>query len=51
MQAMAKTRATTAMGVILKLKLIVLELRDGKTNYGESIFASAIPDLARMDSK
>jgi hypothetical protein len=51
MQAMAHTRATTPAGVILKLKLIALELRDGKTNYGESILASAIADLTRMDRK
>jgi hypothetical protein len=51
MRAMADTRATTAKGVILKLKLIGLELRDGKTNYGENILASAIADLARMDRK
>jgi hypothetical protein len=51
MQAMADTRATTLAGVILKLKLIALELRDGKTNYGESILASAIADLARIDRK
>jgi hypothetical protein len=51
MQAMADTRATTPVGVILKLKLIALELRDGKTNYGESILASAIADLTRMGRK
>jgi hypothetical protein len=51
MQAMAKTRATTAMGVILKLKLIVLELRDGKSDFGKAILASAITDLARIGRK
>jgi hypothetical protein len=45
MRAMAETRATTPLGVILKLKLIEVELRDGKTNYGEAILASALADL------
>jgi len=30
---------------VLKLKLIAVELRNGKTNCGESILASAIADL------
>jgi hypothetical protein len=51
MQGIADTRATTLAGVILKLKLIALELRDGKTNYGESILASAISDLGRIGRK
>ncbi|HEY1504102.1 MAG TPA: hypothetical protein VGF92_07370 [Stellaceae bacterium] len=48
MRAMATTRATTPAGVILKLKLIELELRDGKSSFGEGIIASAIGDLGRM---
>jgi hypothetical protein len=51
MQAMAETRATTAMGVILKLKLIALELRDGKSDFGQGILASAITDLSRMSKR
>jgi hypothetical protein len=51
MKAMATTRATTAAGVILKLKLIVLELRDGKSDFGKAILASAIADLARIGRK
>jgi hypothetical protein len=39
------------MGVILKLKLIVLELRDGKSDFGKAILASAIADLARIGRK
>jgi hypothetical protein len=48
MQAMAATRSATLMGVLLKLKLIELELRDGKSSFGESILTSAIADLSRF---
>jgi hypothetical protein len=51
MKAMATTRATTAAGVILKLKLIVLELRDGKSDFGKAILASAMADLSRMSKR
>jgi hypothetical protein len=51
MKAMGQTRATTTRGVILKLKLIALELRDGHTGYGEAIIASAIADLSRIGRK
>jgi hypothetical protein len=51
MQAMADTRATTTLGVVTKLRLIQVELRDGKTNYGESILASAIADLFRIEGR
>ena len=48
MEAMGTTRATTATGVIFKLKLIAIELRDGDSGFGEGILASAIADLARI---
>jgi hypothetical protein len=37
--------------VILKLKLIVLELRDGKSDFGKTILAGAIADLSRMSKR
>jgi hypothetical protein len=46
MKAMGQTRATTTRGVILKLKLIALELRDGHTGFGEAIIASDRGPLA-----
>ena len=48
MQAMADMRARTPLGVILKLNLIAVELRDGPTDFGKAILASAIADLSRM---
>jgi hypothetical protein len=48
MQAMGTTRATTVGGVIAKLKVIEVEIRDGHTGFGEAIIASAIKDLARI---
>jgi len=51
MQGMADTRATTTHGVVLKLKMIEVELRDGASDFGRSILASAIADLSRMGRK
>jgi hypothetical protein len=51
MKAMADTRATTLMGVILKLKLITLELRDGHSGFGDGILSCAIADLSRMGKR
>jgi hypothetical protein len=48
MQGMADMRASTPFGVMLKLKLIVVEMKDGGSGFGASILASAISDLSRM---
>jgi len=37
--------------VILKLKLIAVELRDGETGFGEAILASAIRDLDKLHKR
>jgi len=48
MRAMADKRATTTLGVILKLKVVETEVQDGPTGFGEAILASAISDLGRI---
>jgi hypothetical protein len=48
MNAMGTTRAATARGLILKMQMIEVELRDGYSGFGEAILASAIADLSRI---
>ena len=51
MRAMGTTRATSVTGVLCKLHLIEIELRDGESGYGEAILASAMSDLVHISSK
>lgn len=51
MNVIAMTRATTSMGVILKLQLFAIELRDSPSGFGEAILPSSITDLSQLDRK
>ena len=51
MQSMADTRATSTLGVILKMKLVERGVQGGISSYSEGIIASAIADLARMEKR